>query len=153
MNQISVAGVGFVVVWNWEQLYTLSVSEFVSINLSYLELPLSWHYVDPLGESLVLGFLIYCQKICVLSENSYFIPELFPINFIVTSYQRWQKWCDSGTRYFVLSQIKTTSAEWRRQAAAIYNYIDSNVFCGVRGQQIHVYIAGMWLFYRASKYS
>lgn len=41
MNQISVAGVGFVVVWNWEQLYTLSVSEFVSINLSYLELPLS----------------------------------------------------------------------------------------------------------------
>lgn len=77
MNQISVAGVGFVVVWNWEQLYTLSVSEFVSINLSYLELPLSWHYVDPLGESLVLGFLIYCQKICVLSENSFLSQNFF----------------------------------------------------------------------------
>lgn len=81
MNQISVAGVGFVVVWNCIQLYTLSVSEFVSSNLSYLELPLSWHYVDPLGESLVLGFLIYCQKICVLSENSYFYPRTFSYQF------------------------------------------------------------------------
>lgn len=39
MNQFSVAGVGFVVVLI--HLYTLSVSEFVSFNLSYLELPLS----------------------------------------------------------------------------------------------------------------
>lgn len=81
MNQISVAGVGFVVVWNWEQLYTLSVSEFVSFNLSYLELPLSWHYVDP--PRRIVGARIpdiLSEDLCFIREQLFY-PRTFSYQF------------------------------------------------------------------------
>lgn len=80
MNQISVAGVGFVhvVVWNCIQLYTLSVSEFVSSNLSYLELPLSWHCVDP--PRRIVGARIpdiLSEDLCFIREQLFLSQNFF----------------------------------------------------------------------------
>lgn len=78
MNQISVAGVGFIVVWNCIQLYTLSVSEFVSFNLSYLELPLSWHCVDP--PRRIVGARIpdiLSEDLCFIREQLFLSQNFF----------------------------------------------------------------------------